>query len=269
MFQTSKLTPHVGVEIAGLDLHQPIGEDLADALRKAFDEHDLLLLRQPGVTAAEQVRFAQVFGEIVIRGKYATKPQDELTQYVSNNRPDGILGDGEIEFHQDHVFYETPLSAIILYGIEIPGSGSATKFRSTNGILQRLPAELRQRAEGVRCLHLYNYQGDYTKWQDPSKAPPDSPRAWHPLIWTNPQSGKQALWAMRASLVGFEGIDYDEGWKLVEDIWNFAATADDEFTYVHRWNPGDLLIWSNLMLQHAREPFDKGERRTLRRTPII
>jgi taurine dioxygenase len=227
-----KLTPHVGVEISGLDLHQPINAATADALREAFRDNFLLLVRQPGVSAEEQARFAQVFGEIVIRGKYQTKPEDELTQYVSNNRADGILGNGEIEFHQDHVFYETPLSAIILYGVEIPPSGSATKFRNTNALLQILPGELRRRAEGVKCLHLYDYQGDYTKWQDPTKASPDSPRAWHPMIWTNPETGKEALWAMRASLVGFEGIGYDEGWKLVEDIWAFAA-ATDEFTYVH------------------------------------
>ena len=38
---------------------------------------------------------------------------------------------------------------------------------------------------------------------------------------------------------------------------------------VHDWAAGDLLIWDNLMLQHARLPFDSSEPRTLRRTPIL
>ncbi|MDR3421739.1 MAG: SDR family NAD(P)-dependent oxidoreductase [Xanthobacteraceae bacterium] len=39
--------------------------------------------------------------------------------------------------------------------------------------------------------------------------------------------------------------------------------------YVHNWSTGDLLIWGNLLLQHARLPFDSNEPHTLRRTPII
>ena len=61
----------------------------------------------------------------------------------------------------------------------------------------------------------------------------------------------------------------DEGRKLIGDIWDFAALNDADCTYVHEWAPGDLLIWDNLMLQHARMPFDPKEARTLRRTPIL
>jgi alpha-ketoglutarate-dependent taurine dioxygenase len=267
-FEVRKLTPHVGAEIVGLDLRRPFDQATSDALRAAFRDRHLLLVRQKDVAAEDQARFAKLFGDIVIRGKYKVKPEEALTQYVSNNRADGILGDGEIEFHQDHVFYENPLKAIILYGIEIPASGSATKFRNINVLLDRLPPRLRERAEGVKVLHLYNYEGDYTRWQDPAKAPADSPRAWQPLIWTEPETGRQALWAVRASVVGFEGLSYDEGWALIDEIWDFAA-GTDELTYVHRWQPGDMVIWNNLMLQHAREPFSAGERRTLRRTPIV
>jgi taurine dioxygenase len=157
----------------------------------------------------------------------------------------------------------------MLYGIEVPKSGSATKFRSTGAILDRLPADLSAKARGVKCLHLYNYEGDYTKWQDPAKAPPDSPRAWQPLVWVNPKTGKKALWAIPISTVAFEGIPEDEGRKLIGDIWDFAAANDANCTYVHEWAPGDLLIWDNLMLQHARMPFEAKEARTLRRTPIV
>ena len=57
--------------------------------------------------------------------------------------------------------------------------------------------------------------------------------------------------------------------SLIEDIWAFAADNDGDCTYVHNWAAGDLLIWDNLMLQHARLPFDSNEPRTLRRTPIV
>jgi alpha-ketoglutarate-dependent taurine dioxygenase len=267
--EVRKLTPHVGAEIVGLDLRQPYDQATANALRAAFRDHHLLLVRQKDLAAEDQVRFAQLFGDVMIRGKYKVQPQEALTQYVSNNRKDGILGDGEIEFHQDHVFYENPLKAIILYGVEIPPSGSATKFRNINVLIDRLPTDLRKRAEGVKVLHLYNYEGDYTRWQDPAKAPADSPRAWQPIIWTEPGTGRKALWNMRVSVVGFEGVAYEEGKALTDALWDFAEANSDDLTYIHRWRPGDLVIWSNHMLQHAREPFSSDERRTLRRTPIV
>ncbi|HVO14644.1 MAG TPA: TauD/TfdA family dioxygenase [Alphaproteobacteria bacterium] len=267
-FEVRKLTPHVGAEILGLDLAAPYDRATAEALRAAFREHHLLLIRQKDLAAEDQVRFAQVFGDIVIRGKYKVPPEEALTQYVSNSRADGILGDGEIEFHQDHTFYENPLKALILYGVEIPPSGSATKFRNINVMLDRLPEDLRRRAEGVKVLHLYDYEGDYTRWQDPAKASANSQRAWQPLVWTEPETGRKALWAIRVSAVDFEGVPYEEGRALVEELFEFAA-GEEDLTYVHRWQPGDLVIWNNLMLQHAREPFTTGERRTLRRTPIV
>jgi alpha-ketoglutarate-dependent taurine dioxygenase len=267
-FEIRKLAPHLGAEIVGLDLRQPFDDATAGALRAAFRDHHLLLVRQKDLPAEDQVRFARVFGDVVIRGKYKVTPQEALTQYVSNSRKDGILGDGEIEFHQDHTFYENPLKAIILYGVEIPPSGTATRFRNINVMLDRLPNDLRRRAEGVKVLHLYNYEGDYTRWQDPAEAPADSPRAWQPLIWSEPETGRKALWNIRVSAVDFEGLSYDEGRSLTEALWTFAEGMDD-LTYVHRWRPGDLVIWNNLMLQHAREPFSSDEKRTLRRTPIV
>jgi taurine dioxygenase len=263
------LSPHVGAEITGFDIHRTIDSATADELRAAFQRHHLLLIRDPDIAEDEQSRFGEVFGDIKIRHRYANVGEAKKTQYVSNKRADGILGDGEIVFHQDHVFYDKPLSAIMLYGIELPKSGSATKFRSSGAILDRLPQDLRAKAQGVKCLHLYNYEGDYTQWQDPAKAPPDAPRAWQPLIWVNPKTGQEALWAIPISTVAFEGIPAEDGKKLISDIWDFAADHDADCTYVHEWAPGDLLIWDNLMLQHARLPFNANEARTLRRTPIV
>ena len=35
--------------------------------------------------------------------------------------------------------------------------------------------------------------------------------------------------------------------------------------YEHHWRNGDLVIWDNVALQHARPPIADGTRRTLRR----
>lgn len=262
------LSTYVGARVEGLDLTQPIAAQEAAALRAAFSRYNMLLLHQPGISVEDQARFAELFGEILIRGQYKVASESPLTQHVSNTRADGILGDGEIDFHQDHVFYERPLKGLLLYGVEIPKSGGETKFRSARGIFEAMPQDLIDRAARVKCLHLYSYTGDYTRRQDAASAPPESPRAWHPLIWTNPDTGQKALWINRLTTVDFDGVSRDEGEALLEELER-RANATTAYTYVHAWTPGDLVIWDNRMLHHARTPFDPAERRTLRRTPLV
>lgn len=262
------LSPHVGVEIVGLDLREPFDGATAETVRQAFRDHHLLLVRQHDLPDEAQVRFASLLGRVGIR--YARGNETgSVTQYVSNARADGILGDGEITFHMDHTFYETPLKAIALYGVTIPASGSQTKFRNAHVLYERLPEDMKRRAEGVRILHLFNYRGDHTGWQNPDEAPPDSPRAWQPLVWDNPETGERALWLSPLSTVGFDGISMDDGKALIEELWDYSVSIDAELTYVHTWATGDLVIWNNQMLHHARMPFDSDEPRTLRRNSVL
>ena len=39
--------------------------------------------------------------------------------------------------------------------------------------------------------------------------------------------------------------------------------------YRHKWRPGDLVLWNNRALFHARLPYDESQPRTLRRTPLL
>lgn len=260
------LSAHVGARITGIDLKQPITPDGAAALRNALDQHHMLVVSQPDLTEAEQARFGEVFGKIEVRtAKAGTRPTE---QFVSNTRQDGILGDGEIEFHHDHLFHAEPLSAIALYGIEIPASGSRTSFRSSSVLLSRARKAFDIDLDSIRCLHLFNYGADFTAWQDPAQASPDSPRAWQPLVWTHPRTGEKVFWLCRTSAVDFEGISRQDGYQLIQDLVAFAD-AQTDLVYTHDWKVGDLVIWSNRMVQHRRLPFNANEGRTLRRTPIV
>lgn len=268
-FDVVPLTPHVGAEIVGLDLRLEFDEATSATIRQAFLDHHLLVVRQPDLPDDAQVRFASLLGSVQIRYSRSNENNQSVTQYVSNSRSDGILGDGEITFHMDHTFYETPLKAIALYGIAIPASGTQTKFRSAHALYERLPAELKRRTEGVRIFHLFNYSGDPNAWQDPAAAPADSPSAWQPLVWDNPKTGERALWLSPLSTVGFDGISEDDGKALVKELWAYCESIDEPLTYIHRWATGDLVIWNNRMLHHARMPFASEEPRTLRRNTIF
>jgi alpha-ketoglutarate-dependent taurine dioxygenase len=267
VIQFKPLTASFGVEVSGLDLRRPIEPATVRRLREAFERHDLLLVRDADLDAADQLRFAGIFGTVEVRkgAPQEAMPDEPKTQYISNSRKDGILGDGELVYHQDHLFHPSPLRGLILYGMEVPASGSATKFRSCHAIYRSLDAAQRAQAETVRCLHLFDYEAaDYGNFTLEG-ASPAAPRAWQPLVWRDAPRGP-AIWAVHGTTVAFEGIGEREGWTLLDAIVERAAGIEE---YVHQWRLGDLVLWNNLTLQHARTPFDPAESRTLRRTPLV
>ena len=258
----------LGAEISGIDLSKSLDAVTSVALQDAFRTYRLLLIRDPNVTPESQAAFARVFGDIQIRQDYDVGlSKDVDTQYVSNERNDGILGLGELEFHCDPIFQDDPLKALILYAIEIPASGSVTSFCDTVKVYDSLPEDLKRRLADKSCMHLYDFKGAYADFQDQKTATPGSPRANHPMIYADPETGDRAIWVNRLTTIRVNELPPAESKSLIAEFHGYLN--NDACIYRHHWQAGDFLIWNNRLLQHAREPFDEAAPRTLRRTPII
>jgi len=257
------LSPALGVEITGLDLARPFDEEVAAALRRAYAAHRLLLLRGQDLDQAAQLRFATLFGPVSHRGAFMKEAD---ASHVSNARPDGILGSGVLAFHSDHTFFRHPLKAICLHAIEVPSSGGDTLFADVLAAWDHLPAALKARIADLSSLQLFDYGGDYNRRTLEADAPADAPRCWHPLVRVDGDSGRKALFAHMHTTAAISGLADDEADALMEELAGFIA--DPAIGYRHVWQPGDVLLWNNIALQHARTDFDPLQRRTLRRIPI-
>lgn len=275
-----------GAEVIGYDPSRDADEATKDQLRDAFDRYDLLLLRDVRFDAAQQARFSRIFGEpapqTIVPPDGAPSSESETT-YVSNTRPDGIIPNGEMMYHMDHVFVPEPVRIIMLYGVEVPSQGGGTKFRSCADIYNNMNERQKAKAEAIRCLHLFDIFNEAIKVEPGKPAPwdeetehgrsvfslenasPHALMAWHPLVWQNPRSGKKSMWCLRAP-VAFEGADEEEARALIDEAWRDAKKLEE---YVHDWRTGDLVLWNNLMMQHGRMPFQPTEKRTLRRSQLV
>ena len=255
------LSDALGVEVTGVDLARPLEQATAAALREAFAQHHLLLLRGQEIDEAAQVRFATLIGPVSHRGAYM---RERDASHVSNVRPDGILGSGVIHFHSDHTFFRHPLKAICLHAIEVPASGGDTLFSNVAAAYDRLPADLKRRIEGLSSLQLFDYNGDYNRRTLERDAPADAPRCVHPLVLE--VGGRRVLFLHAHTTARIDGLSDAETDALIDELVGYIA--DPAICYRHVWRPGDVLLWNNMTLQHARTDFDPAERRTLRRVPI-
>jgi hypothetical protein len=64
------------------------------------------------------------------------------------------------------------------------------------------------------------------------------------------------------------------GMLLVEELLElldklFSHSVQDEFTWVHEWQVGDIVIWDNRCTMHRQMPYDPSERRLMKRTTIV
>jgi taurine dioxygenase len=258
----STLSPSIGVLIEGLALEPPIDEATAAELRGLLAAHHLLLFRAGAMSPSVQVGLLSCFGHVLDeRGDGARHV------FVSNNRPDGVLGLGRrLLFHSDCTFADPPISVLSLYALEVPPHPSPTLFASAIGGLRRLSPELRARLEGQRAMFLSGFGGGYERYFEET-APVDSPRAVHPVIYDDPVSGEQVLLIdelLMDRIVGWDRVDSEEARAEAHR----SLYAGDN-VYVHHWRVGDLVVWNNIAVQHGRPELPECGARTLRRVAVI
>jgi len=257
------LSPALGVEVRGLDLSRPLTPEAASLLKEAWSAHHLLVCREQEIDEAQQVTFAELIGPVSHRGAYM---KNRMATHVSNVRPDGILGGGVLNFHSDHTFFAKPLRAICLYAIEVPRHGGETLFANALQAYRNLPDDLKTRIADLVSVQLFDYTGNYNRRTLLDDAPSDAPRCRHPLVKIDEGTGEPVLFIHEHTTAAIEGLGHDETDALMVEL--MAYLRDPAIGYRHTWRVGDVLLWNNITLQHARTDFDPSERRTLRRVPI-
>jgi alpha-ketoglutarate-dependent taurine dioxygenase len=262
-----RLSAALGVEVVGVDLRETSEAELAELGGLLAAEH-LVVVRGQELTADDQVRVVGRFGTV----------DDELgdgapSYYISNARPDGQLGEVELRFHSDWTWTPAPVVVASLYAEEIAGPCPPTRFANTARALAQLPAEVRERVASLEAVHL-SYQpavvhDAYSTRRRLPDLPADvafaeAPHTTQPVVAADPLSGEPVLFVNSFYTSHLVDVPLDEGEALLADL--FARIQAPDNVYEHAWTPGDLVLWDNFAVQHARAPFQgTGARRTLRR----
>jgi alpha-ketoglutarate-dependent taurine dioxygenase len=260
-----------GIEVDWRTASRPTpSEAEAAELRMLLAVHHLLLVRG-GVTTEEQLGLVGCFGRIVPQGprvevNEARRGPFPIVAYVSNRRPEGILGNTELVFHHDLAHVATPVGGISLYAEEVVEGEAATLFANGELAYRSLAPELQDRIDRFQAVFVGNFTPDglssYAR-QNRYRLDPTWPRAVHPVVVPHPLTAERCLYVNQMQAVQILGLPEAEGDALLEEL--LAAVYRPEHVYEHRWHQDDLVLWDNLVVQHARRPTDERSPRTLRR----
>ncbi len=267
------LTKHIGAELRGIDLRQKPDAETIRAIYQAWLDHLVIVFPEQNLSQEDLVRATSFFGEIGALGrpaKYFPKGYSSLLPGImlisnirENGEPIGALPDGEMMFHHDMIHVEVPSKGTLLYSVEIPSAGGNTLFASGYAAYDTLDPAIRERLEGRKALHHYNYGS--TQRGD-GKGTEVFGECMHQVFRTHEDTGKKAVYVNRLMTVGILDMPQEESTPLLDKLFDHAEKR--EFVYEHVWRVGDLLLWDNRCSSHARTDFPSTERRLMLRTTV-
>ena len=265
----------LAAEMRGVDLTRVTEEEFA-AIHRAWLDHLVLFFRDQHLTDDDLIRFSQRLGEldwapVQETGRRFVEGHPEIyvvSNVIENGAPIGSLGAGEAVWHTDMSYLEIPPKASVLYALETPLAGGDTYFCNMYAAYGGLPDALRRRVASFVLKHdgTYNSGGYVRQGLEATDDPLTSPGVRHPLVIAHPETGRQALYLGRRRNAYLAGLSLNESEALLDELWRYAT--QDELTWRHQWQPGDLVLWDNRSTMHRRDGFDPNSRRILHRTQI-
>src|SRR5205807_988120 len=133
---------------------------------------------------------------------------------------------------------------------------------------ETLPDDLKNRARGKVAVHdaSRNSAGLLRKGYKEVTDVRETVGARHPLVRTDAETGRKALFLGRRPNSYIVGMEVAESEALLDALWEHATQP--RFAVCHEWEAGDLVMWNNLGVLHRRDPFDANSRRVMHRTQI-
>jgi taurine dioxygenase len=268
----------LGAEVLGIDLSKPLAQQDVDAIAAAWRTRLVVVVHEQSLSDPQLMAFTKYFGELDPPGPNpygepflkAFPEINVISNVVEGGKPIGNLGDGEAVWHADMTYADVPPKGAILYSLEVPppGAGGNTYFADMFTAYETLPADLKQAADGKIAVHdgARNSAGMLRKGYKDVTDVRQTVGARHPLVRTDPKSGRKALFLGRRPNAYVVGLDVAASEALLDALW--AHATQPRFAMCHEWQVGDLLMWNNLSVLHRRDPFDPKSRRVMHRTQI-
>lgn len=226
-----------GAEVLGFDPAGDWSEAEIETLREAYDSQHLLVFRDIGtLSGPEQTEIVGLFGPTGANRNAAGEPWTVLR----NSEPTGSL---PLPFHNDISFVRYPLEGLSLHPLALPEVETSTTYVSNALAWERLPPALQLELADCTVDHVYDA---------PDEMGLDWPRLAfpHPLRMAHPRTRRPLLFASENHVTAINGLSEERSAEVLPQL--FATLYAEEARYEHVWRAGELLVWDNLALQHAR-----------------
>jgi taurine dioxygenase len=253
-------TTACGAFVQGVDLAQPLSDGLIGKIRHALHTHGVLFFRDQTFTPAQQVDFGRRFGRLHIH-PYAPNLGPELPEVLVLTE----TAKGSVLWHTDSMYEDFPPLGAVLHAQYIPSVGGDTIWASMCAAYDALSPAMQKFLGGLQGVH-----GGEKMRAQVEKSPENRGKpmleATHPLVITDPVTGRKAIFACEQYTSAIVGLNKLESDALLDLL--VKHTQKPEFQVRLRWEPKTVAFWCNPIVQHYPVP-DYDEPRCVHRVSIL
>src|SRR3984957_11420757 len=147
--EVTKLTPHIGAEIGGVDLSRPLGNQQFQEVHDALMENLVVFFRDQHLTHDQHKDFARRFGKLAIHPVLGAG-NPEITTIHADENSKHVAGE---DWHTDLSFTATPPMSRMLYPTALPPVVGETLFASMSAASERLSPVMQEFLSGLVAIH--------------------------------------------------------------------------------------------------------------------
>ena len=246
MLDIRPLSPSIGAEVRGIDLGVLPDDSTRAELDKAFIDHKVLFFRDQHITTEQHVEFCRGFGELEIHPFVPSKPGYPEVMALTH---DESRRGHENAWHSDVTWRAEPSLGSMLRAVEVPDVGGDTLFADMAAAYRGLPGEVREHIDGLRAVHDFTITfGRMLTPEALAEKQREYPPVSHPIVRTHPQTGEKVIYVNRGFTSHVEGMDRDEGNRLLAFLYQQAGLPEYQVRF--RWRKDSIAFWDNRSTQH-------------------
>jgi taurine dioxygenase len=239
------------------------GQDTLIELSKCFGQ----LLAHP-IAEAQSIR------REIVTIRY--RPANGLVVEVDRE----LLGQWQ-PWHSDLIYMSEINRGGVMRALCVPSRRGETGFIDKIASYRALPERLRGRIEGRSVIYKFDADPERQKYGKRHEVrirrltdevasvlarQHSFPRAVHPMVFVQPETGHKVLNVSPWFAVGIQGMAEDEGRALLEEVISYCI--DETRAYFHRWSLDEMVLWDNWRMLHCATGSPADEERWMERTTI-
>ncbi len=249
-FELTTLTPHIGAEVRGLDLSQPLSDVQLKELRRAWLDWMVLVFPDQDLSPAEHKRLGAYFGELHVHPQLrgADLEYPEILPVVTNEHSPFTPGDG---WHSDVTCDDMPPLGSMLYIRECPAVGGGdTLYADMYMAYELLSQKMKSFLDDLTAIH--DGAGPYKEQRELGlgvEDPEGDPKAEHPIVVRHPETGRKLLYVNSGFTTKIVGLSSAESRSMLDMLFRHIE-SNPKITCRVRWTPNTLTFWDNRCTQH-------------------
>jgi len=268
-FDVRPLAGNIGAEIVGVDLTQPLDDEVVASIRATLLRWKVVFFRDQHLTQEQHIAFGRRFGDVTpahptLPAAFPDHPEillldNEQFARQEKKAPTSGTDDGlprppslsiESRWHTDVTFVPNPPMGSILRGVVVPPYGGDTQWTNLAVAYERLSEPIKTMIDSLHAVHqnaLPVARGELSPQLQQQFQSQDL-RAVHPVVRVHPETGERSLFVNPNFTSHVQELSRQESRHLLAMLYEHMTNP--EFTCRFRWEPNSVAMWDNRCAQH-------------------